>query len=281
DGGYTYPTVVLANTPNDASADIIVPNVSSSTARLRVACADNIFFDISDANFTIVLGAGVPSLSVSKIVVPTGSVTVSDTLTYTIDVGNVGTAPASTTTITDTFDAALVNPVCNGVSGDLLDTVAINSSSSVSYSCTAQVDPTLVLEIEHTAVPTEILSGEEVTYTITITNSHSSLSLSNVLVDAPSVSGCTPALSTPQTLGSGASQTYTCPNNIVNYPTISTATVTGELTISNVANASDPDDSGGPKSSSTVENMVIISANDIITVILSDYTYIHLPIVTR
>ncbi|HSH04398.1 MAG TPA: zinc-dependent metalloprotease family protein, partial [Anaerolineae bacterium] len=53
DGGYTYPITVLANTPNDGSQDIRVPNVQTITARIRVECANNIFFDISNQNFTI------------------------------------------------------------------------------------------------------------------------------------------------------------------------------------------------------------------------------------
>ncbi|VAW32176.1 FIG00857919: hypothetical protein [hydrothermal vent metagenome] len=282
DGGFTYPTVLQASTPNDGSEGITVPNISISNARVRVACADNIFFDISNTNFNIQLGAGGdPSLTVSKSVAPLSSVTAGDTLTYTITVSNTGTAPASNSTISDNFEAALVNPVCEGIPGNLLDMVAINPSSSVSYSCTAQVDPALVLEIEHTAVPSEVASGEQVTYTITITNNHNSLSLSNVQVNAPKVSGCTPALNTPQILGSGASQTYICPDVTVDTPNASTATVTGELTISNVANASDPDDPGGAKSSGTVQSQVLIIASDTFMVILSDYFYIYLPIVMR
>lgn len=53
DGGFTYPTVLLANTPNDGSQAITVPNVITSTARVMVRAADNIFYDISDTNFNI------------------------------------------------------------------------------------------------------------------------------------------------------------------------------------------------------------------------------------
>jgi hypothetical protein len=53
DGGFTYPTLLLAGTPNDGSQDIIVPNASTTTARVMVEAADNYFFDISNANFTI------------------------------------------------------------------------------------------------------------------------------------------------------------------------------------------------------------------------------------
>ena len=53
DGGNTYPTTVLANTPNDGSQAINVPNTPTTTARMRVECATSRFFDISNADFTI------------------------------------------------------------------------------------------------------------------------------------------------------------------------------------------------------------------------------------
>ncbi len=53
DGGLTYPTTLLGSTPNDGSENITVPNISTTTARVRVGCATSIFFDISNVNFTI------------------------------------------------------------------------------------------------------------------------------------------------------------------------------------------------------------------------------------
>ncbi len=53
DGGNTFPTVLLATTPNSGSASVTLPNVNTTTARIRVEAIGNIFFDISNVNFTI------------------------------------------------------------------------------------------------------------------------------------------------------------------------------------------------------------------------------------
>ena len=54
DGGYTYPYLVKAATPNDGSEIIKVPNVATtSIARLKVKGAGNVFFNISNGDFTI------------------------------------------------------------------------------------------------------------------------------------------------------------------------------------------------------------------------------------
>lgn len=53
DGGLTFPTVLLASTPNDGSQTVTIPNIGTATARIKVQASGNIFFDISDTNFTI------------------------------------------------------------------------------------------------------------------------------------------------------------------------------------------------------------------------------------
>jgi hypothetical protein len=53
DGGFTYPTVLVAGTPNDGSEDVDFPDINASMARVMVKAADNVFFDISNTNFEI------------------------------------------------------------------------------------------------------------------------------------------------------------------------------------------------------------------------------------
>jgi hypothetical protein len=54
DGGLTFPITLKANTPNDGSEMIVVPNNPTRNARIMVEAADNIFYNISATNFEII-----------------------------------------------------------------------------------------------------------------------------------------------------------------------------------------------------------------------------------
>jgi len=53
DGGYTWPHLLAANTPNDGSESVTVPDVGTYIARIKVKAADSVFFDVSDEDFEI------------------------------------------------------------------------------------------------------------------------------------------------------------------------------------------------------------------------------------
>jgi hypothetical protein len=53
DGGYTYPHVLAAATANDGSAAVTLPDVSTTEARIKVEAVGNVFFDLSDADVTV------------------------------------------------------------------------------------------------------------------------------------------------------------------------------------------------------------------------------------
>jgi len=64
DNGATY-TIVLANTPNDGTQAITVPQVpvTKTTCRIRVEAVGNVFFDVNDNVFTISSTVGINDLA--------------------------------------------------------------------------------------------------------------------------------------------------------------------------------------------------------------------------
>jgi hypothetical protein len=127
DGGLTFPTTLLASTPNDGSQEVTIPNVATTTARVRVACVGNVFFAISRPSFTVTAAPGPTVTAIS----PTSGTTAGDTSVTITGTGFVsgatvtlGGVPAtsvvvgSSTTITavtgarvaGTVDVVVTNP---------------------------------------------------------------------------------------------------------------------------------------------------------------------------
>ena len=87
DGGFTYPATLASDVPNDGSHNITVPAGTTIQARVMVICSDNIFFDISNNNFTIE-EASFPDYTIST--TPTDiDVCGNSSANYTIDVGSL------------------------------------------------------------------------------------------------------------------------------------------------------------------------------------------------
>ena len=57
DGGFTYPYTLACNTANDGEEPVTMPNLTTNTARIKIEAADNIFFDISNNDFSVVEAA--------------------------------------------------------------------------------------------------------------------------------------------------------------------------------------------------------------------------------
>jgi hypothetical protein len=53
DGGHTYAYDLAVSTPNDGSEVVRLPNVGTTHARVKVEAIGNVFFDISNRDFTI------------------------------------------------------------------------------------------------------------------------------------------------------------------------------------------------------------------------------------
>lgn len=102
DGGQTFPTTLLASTPNDGSQSVVIPNIPGVLNRIMVKGTNHIFFDVSNANFTITSG-------VVDAIVPTPPTVLAVTLT-TQTSSNLAWVPS-----TDNVGVAAYNVYQNGV----------------------------------------------------------------------------------------------------------------------------------------------------------------------
>ena len=87
DGGFTYPTTLAASVPNNGSAVVVIPAIETATARLRVEAIGNIFFDINNANLTVIPNPTCPSVATQPAFVSTSF---ADTVTYTVSATGTG-----------------------------------------------------------------------------------------------------------------------------------------------------------------------------------------------
>lgn len=91
DGGFTYPITLASNVANNGSASVLIPAVLTSTARVKVKASNNVFFDISNTNFTI--GPAAPSVDVDAavfgVLAPSGDIC-GATAAPVVEIGNLG-----------------------------------------------------------------------------------------------------------------------------------------------------------------------------------------------
>jgi len=87
DGGQTFPTMLAAATPNDGTEAVTLPASATSTARIMVACSTSVFFDVSNADFTI--GSATPS-SAAIVANPYGAIAVTGATLAGTTISNFG-----------------------------------------------------------------------------------------------------------------------------------------------------------------------------------------------
>ncbi len=164
DGGQSFPTTLAANTPNDGSETITVPGVNTTTGRVKVACAGNIFFDISDANLTVVSATNA-DLGITMSDAP-DPVNAGSALTYQINVTNGGPADAQTVSVVDTLPAGVTlssatssQGSCSGTTTVTCAIGSLGNGASASVTIVVTVDPALV---QTAGAPTTITNNATV-----------------------------------------------------------------------------------------------------------------------
>ncbi|MCZ8167839.1 MAG: reprolysin-like metallopeptidase [Flavobacterium sp.] len=88
DGGSTWSTL-LAATPNDGTQVVTIPNTPSTTCRIMVKGTNHIFFDVSNANFTITSGVADTQAPTAPTLSASGTTGTSTNLSWTGATDNV------------------------------------------------------------------------------------------------------------------------------------------------------------------------------------------------
>ena len=155
DGGQTFPITILANTPNDGTQSITVPNNPTTQARIKIQPVGNIFFDISNVNFTITAAV---TITVNPATLPNGTTgtAYNETITAT-----GGTAPYVFTVTTGTLPTGLTLTVGGILSGTpttaatsnftVTATDAGNNTGSRAYSITIAAPQPQTFVVDTTA----------------------------------------------------------------------------------------------------------------------------------
>ncbi len=89
DGGLTFPTTLLAATPNDGTQAVIIPNLPGTTNRIMVKGTNHIFFDVSNTNFTITSGNSDTTAPKAPILVASGTAQTTTNLSWSGATDNV------------------------------------------------------------------------------------------------------------------------------------------------------------------------------------------------
>jgi uncharacterized repeat protein (TIGR01451 family) len=106
-GGSTFSVLLATNTPNDGSEIVLLPNLATGSARIMVAGAGNIFFDVSNVNFGIIPAAPVVSVVLDSATLTTescgagnGAVDPGETVTMSFALRNSGTLATTNLIVT-------------------------------------------------------------------------------------------------------------------------------------------------------------------------------------
>ncbi len=166
DGGSTFPTVLLPSTPNDGSESVGIPNTPTTTARIKVECVGNVFFNVSRPNFTITPGV-TPAPTVTAITPNLGPVAGGTAVTITganfvatptVSLG--GTPATGVTWVNGNTLTATTGARASG--GGLVDLVVTNPDTQTGQLANAftYLDTTTALSF-YTATPCRLIDTRD------------------------------------------------------------------------------------------------------------------------
>jgi hypothetical protein len=268
-GGTSWSEIV-ASTPNDGSHAVTVPNTPSTTCRIRVRAVGNVYFDVSNVNFTITDG-GTPTPDFSLSASPTsvsiaqgasGTSTVTSTpingfasavalsasglpagASASFSPTSIATGSGSSTmtiTVGSSTTAGTYTVTVTGTSG------ALTRTTTVSLTVTTVVSPNFALS----ASPTSVSVAQGASGTSTITSAISGGFNSAVALSASGVPSGASATFSPTSIAAPGSGSSTL---TINAGTAATGTYTVTVT-----------GAGGSLTRTTTVSLTVTSAGNTI-----------------
>ena len=134
DGGYTYPIVLASKVPNDGSEVVSIPNMPGNTNRIMVKGYDNIFYDISNTNFTITAPASTMAIAVNG--AQNLANCIGNDVSYTLNYNAYSGFNGSTTfTVTGNPDGSVVtfNPETITADGEVVMTITTTDNATADF----------------------------------------------------------------------------------------------------------------------------------------------------
>ncbi|MDQ4122508.1 MAG: M12 family metallo-peptidase [Acidobacteriota bacterium] len=227
DGGNTFPITLAASVPNDGAQSVTIPNgINTTTARIKVEAVGNVFFDISDTNFSIAPGDSCPIISDFSPKVATVGGAVIITGTNFTDVTAVKFSNNVNATFIVNSNTQITATVPNGAVGGPItltkpgcgDAQTSNFTVCPGAAATIQVDDGTVESATKAGV-----TGQPSYYVNRLTPTSYPATLSQVSIEFPSFAGLTAG--TPVTILAGAN-----PSGAASIDNISLQTVAASVT---------------------------------------------------
>ncbi len=161
DGGLTFPVQLATRTSNDGAEDVVIPDILTSQARIKLEAVDNVFFDISDANLTIT-----PPLAGIVAVVPEGTLGVSEgggTVPYEV---SLNTTPSSDVVVRVAADDAVELSRDGSTFSSTLDLVFSTQSPQTVF--VRAIDDTTFEGVHDTAITHRVVASSDPNYPTTL-----------------------------------------------------------------------------------------------------------------